>query len=34
MFISSKNTNDYILHQPGIEPGAKPWKGSMLPLHH
>ena len=25
---------DTLLRLPGIEPGAKPWKGSMLPLHH
>ena len=24
----------FKLHLPGIEPGAPPWKGSMLPLHH
>ena len=22
------------MHRPGIEPGAKPWKGFMLPVHH
>ena len=22
------------LHQPGVEPGARPWEDPMLPLHH
>ena len=28
-------TELYVLYMrlPGIEPGANPWKGSMLPLH-
>jgi hypothetical protein len=23
-----------ILRQPGVEPGAKAWEASMLPIHH
>lgn len=22
------------MHQPGVEPGARPWEDPMLPLHH
>ncbi len=22
------------MREPGVEPGAEPWKGPMLPLHH